>query len=131
MLRKHYFTFSFLLLIILSGFTFGQNLLRLVPYDGTAATELFAQIIADTTANNGIPADRVYELDGGGIYICQQIFYVEDKDVLRLRSSNDQKAKIYLYPTGTGSSPGNPPGYFTRLRGGDLEMSGIALYRIF
>ena len=131
MLRKHYFTFSFLLIIILAGFTFGQNVLRLVPYDGTSATELFTQIIADTTANNGIPADRVYELDGGANYICQQLFYVEDSAVLRLRSSNDQKAKIYLYPSGSGSSPQNPPGYFTRLRGGDLEMTGIALTGYF
>ena len=131
MLRKHYFKFSLLLSIILSGFVFGQSVLRIVPYNGTPETELFAQIIADTTANNGILPDRVYELDGGGLYICQQIFYVEDKDVLRLRSSNDQKATIYLYPTGTGSSPGNPPGYFTRLRGGDLEMTGIALSGYF
>ncbi len=131
MLRKHYFAFSFLLIVILTGFAFGQNVLRLVPYDGTSDTELFTQIIADTTANNGIPADRVYELDGGGLYICQQTFYVGDIDVLRLRSSNDQKAIIYLYPTGTGSNPQRPPGYFTRLRGGDLEMSGIALSGYF
>ena len=131
MLRKHYFTFSFLLIIILSGSVFGQNVLRIVPYDGTAATELIAQIVADTTANNGILPDRVYELDGGGLYICQQTFYVEDIDVLRLRSSNDQKAIIYLYPTGTGSNPQRPPGYFVRLRGGDLEMTGIALAGYF
>ena len=131
MLKRHYFMFCILLTILFAGFTFGQNVLRLVPSDGTAATELIAQIKADTTANHGILPDRVYELDGGGIYLCQETFYVEDQYTLRLRSSNGEKAIIYLYPTGTGSNPQRPPGYFIRLRGGDLEMNGIALSGYF
>ncbi|MFZ0455268.1 MAG: choice-of-anchor D domain-containing protein, partial [Ignavibacteriaceae bacterium] len=126
MLRKHYFIISLLFTIILSGLGFGQNVLQLDPNQ-----ELVAQIIADTTANNGILPDRVYELVGGANYLCTQIFYVADKDVLRLRSSDNQKAKIYLYPTGTGTSPQNPPGYFIRLRGGDLYMKNIALTGYF
>lgn len=131
MLRKHYLMLCFLTAILSSGFTFGQDVLSLLPYDGTSATELITQIKADTTANNGILSDRVYELQGGGIYICQETFYVEDQYTLRLRSSNSEKAIIYLFPTGSGSNPQNPPGYFTRLRGGDLEMTSIALAGYF
>ena len=52
-------------------------------------------------------------------------------DVLRLRSSNDQKPIIYFYPTGTGGTPQNPPGNFIRLYGADLEISGIAVSGFF
>lgn len=131
MLHKHNFLFSLFLIILLSGSVSGQNVLQLVPWDGTSNTEIVNQIKADTTANNGILPDRVYELQGGGIYVCQETFYVEDPYTLRLRSSNDDKALIYLYPTGTGSNPQNPPGYFLRLRGADLEMSGIAVTGFF
>ena len=125
MLRKHYIVLSLSLILILSGFSFGQSVLQLDPN-----TELISQIIADTTANNGILPDRVYELVGGANYLCQQTFYPVG-GTLRLRSSNDEKARIYLYPTGTGSTPQQPPGYFIRLLGGDLEMSGIALTGYF
>ncbi|MFZ1291275.1 MAG: hypothetical protein WAR79_14355, partial [Melioribacteraceae bacterium] len=91
-----------LLFILVSSVIYGQNVLQLVPYGGTAETELIAQIKADTTANHGIPADRVYELVGGGLYICQEQFYVEGDETLRLRSSNSEKPIIYLYPSGTG-----------------------------
>ncbi len=131
MFRKHYVQLCFILSIILSGFTFGQNVLRLLPYDGTASTELMTQIEADTTANHGILPNRVYQLDGGGLYICQQTFYVDSASTLRLESSNTQKAIVYLYPTGTGSTPQNPPGYFVRLRGGNIVMKGIALSGYF
>ena len=123
--------FFFIMILLFSTLALGQSVVSLVPYNGTAETELITQIKADTTANNGILPDRVYELQGGGLYICQETFYVDDQSTLRLRSSDDQKAIIYLYPTGTGSNPQRPPGYFTRLRGGDLEMTGIALSGYF
>jgi len=131
MLKKHYIKFSLFLFFVLPVLTFGQNVVQLVPFNGQPETEIFNQIIADTTAHGGILPDRVYELVGGGLYICQQIFYVPSDDVLRLKSSNDQKPIIYLYPTGSGSNPQNPPGYFVRLQGGDLEMEGIALSGFF
>lgn len=131
MFRKHYIMCSFFLMLILSGFAFGQSVVQLVPFNGTPQTELITQIVADTTANNGILPDRVYELVGGGLYICQSNFYVPRGSVLRLRSSNNDKPKIYLYPTGTGANPQRPPGDFIRLRGGDLEMSGIAVSGYF
>ena len=131
MLSKRYFTYCLFLVLLFPGFALGQSVLRLVPWDGTSGTELINQIKADTTANHGIPAGRVYELDGGGLYICQETFYVEDQSALKMRSSNTEKAVIYLYPTGSGSNPQNPPGYFVRLRGGDLEMTNIALTGFF
>lgn len=131
MLKKHYIMHSFFLTFLLSGFLFGQNVHQLVPFNGTPQTEIVAQIIADTTATGGLLPDRVYELVGGGLYICQQTFSVYGDDVLRLRSSNDQKPIIYLYPTGTGGTPQNPPGNFIRLYGADLEMSGIAVSGFF
>ncbi|MCU0344833.1 MAG: T9SS type A sorting domain-containing protein [Ignavibacterium sp.] len=131
MLKKHYIVHSFFLTFLLSGFLFGQNVHQLVPFNGTPQTEIVAQIIADTTATGGLLPDRVYELVGGGLYICQQTFSVYGDDVLRLRSSNDQKPIIYLYPTGTGGTPQNPPGNFIRLYGADLEMSGIAVSGFF
>lgn len=131
MLKKHYISLSLSLLILFSGLTFGQNVVQLVPFNGQPSTEIVAQIIADTTANNGIPANRIYELQGGGLYICQQQFYVEAGQTLRMRSSNNTKPIIYLYPSGTGSTPGNPPGHFIRLRGGNLEMTGLAVSGYF
>ncbi len=122
----------FLLIFLFTAVTvFSQNVVTLNPSTGTAETELIAQIIADTTAQGGIPADRVYELQGGQVYFAQQTFYVAEEYHLRLRSSSDEKAIIYLYPTGTGDDPQNPPGYLFRTRGGDLTMEGIALVGIF
>jgi len=127
-----YKAFLFILIMLFSTFSFAQDVLRLVPSDGTAATELIAQIRADTLANGGvIPAGRVYELDGGAIYLAQEQLYVEQGQTLRIRSSDDTKAIIYMYPTGTGSNPERPPGNLFRMRGSDLYMSGISLSGYF
>ncbi len=131
MFRKHYIMLPVLFIVFLSGFTLGQNVVRLLPYNGTSDTEIITQIKADTAANHGILPGRVYQLDGGGLYICQETFYVDSASTLRLRSSDSKKAIIYLYPTGTGSTPQNPPGYFVRLRGGNLEMRNIAMSGYF
>ncbi len=118
-------------ILLISPMVFGQEVVQLVPSDGTAATELINQIIADTTANGGLPANRVYELQSGSVYLAQQTFYVEQESTLRLRSSGDSHAIIYLFPTGQGDNPERPPGYLFRTRGGDLEMDGIALSGYF
>ena len=128
---KKYFSFTIFFILLFSFELYGQSVLKLTPYNGNNSSFIFEQIKADTAANHGIPADRVYELEGGQIYLCIQIFYVASGQKLRLRSSNGEKAIIYLYPSGTGSSPQNPPGYFVRQRGGDLEMSGIELVGFF
>ncbi len=131
MFRKLYVMFSLALVIFLSDFVMGQDIVKLLPYNGHQETELITQIVADTTANHGLLPNRVYQLQGSGLYICQQVFYVDSASTLRLESDNSSKAVIYLYPTGTGSSPQNPPGYFVRLRGGNLNMNNIALSGYF
>jgi len=132
---KNRYIFVPVFLLLFSTLTFSQNVLQLVPYNGTPETEIINQIIADTTANGGILPDRVYELQESGLYICQQTFYVDAGDVLRLRGAGSgtglSKPIIYLYPTGTGGNPQNPPGYFIRTRGADLEMTNIALVGYF
>jgi len=52
-------------------FIFAQDVLQLVPYDGTEGSFLGVQIIADTTANGGILPGRVYELERGGVYLAK------------------------------------------------------------
>lgn len=128
---NNYKTYLFVFLLIFSMTAYAQSVVQLQPYNGTPETELITQIIADTVANNGIPADRVYELTAGSAYIVQQIFYIPADASLRLRSSGDVKPLVYLYPSGSGDNPQNPPGYLFRSRGGDLEMTGLAVSGIF
>ena len=130
MQHKYYVSIYIFLILLLSSSLYGQNVVQLVPFNGQPQTELIAQIKADTTATGGLLANRVYELTSG-TYICQETFYVEDNQTLRLRAAGDVKPIVYLFPTGTGSNPQRPPGYFVRLRGGDVEMSGIALSGYF
>ncbi|MCB9247593.1 MAG: hypothetical protein H6613_03200 [Ignavibacteriales bacterium] len=130
MLHKYYASFLIFLILFVSNAIFGQSVVQLVPYNGQPETEFTAQIKADTTATGGLVADRVYELQSG-TYICQETFYVEDNQTLRITAAGDVKPIIYLFPTGTGSNPQRPPGYFIRLRGGDLEMSGVAVSGYF
>ena len=122
---------SVFLFFFTATLTYGQDVLRLNPFDGTADSYLMAQISADTTATGGLLPSRVYELEGGGLYLNTEIFNVQVGETLRLVSSSDVKPIIYQYPTGTGTSPQNPPGYFVRLRGGSIEMTGIALSGFF
>ncbi|KAB2852285.1 MAG: right-handed parallel beta-helix repeat-containing protein, partial [Ignavibacterium sp.] len=124
---KNYSIIAIFLVLFLTGFVYGQSVKQLVPWDGTSATELVAQIRADTTDTGGLLPDRVYELTGGGIYIVQQQFDVRDNKTLRMRSSNNEKPLIYLYPTGTGANPQRPPGLFVRLYGSHLELKGLAI----
>lgn len=116
-------------LIVTSGYVFAQDtVLRIAPYSEVKES-LFAQIEADTTSEGEWPAveGRIYELDGGGIYINQDIFYVEAGKTLHIRSNNGAKAVIYQFPTGTGDNPQNPPGYFARSRGGDIILENLAI----
>jgi hypothetical protein len=132
MFIKQYFLLLFFMVFVIADFSFGQNVLQLTPFNGQPETEIINQIIADTTATGGLLPDRVYELVGGGFpYICQQIFYVENEQVLKIRAASGPRPIIYLYPSGSGSNPQNPPGYFVRLRGGDIQMSGVALTGYF
>ncbi|MGD8778459.1 MAG: T9SS type A sorting domain-containing protein [Ignavibacteria bacterium] len=128
MLPKKYVSLMILTTIFISSFLFAQeNVLRLLPASESTLS-VMEQIMADTAANGGvIPEGRVYELDGGAIYLNTAYMYIEETFDLHMRSSNDQKAIIYQYPTNTGDNPQNPPGYFCRTRGGDVTLENIAL----
>ena len=110
-----------------------ENVLRLIPYDGQASSHLNAQIVADTTTNSGIPANRVYELDRGGVYLASALFNVDAGQTLRIRAANGagKRPIIYLYPTGTGANPARPPGYLFQLRGGKLDLRNLSISGYF
>jgi hypothetical protein len=119
-----------MLLIFAVSSLYGQeDVLTLVPYDGTEATFLNAQFAADTTATGGLLANRVYELQRDGTYLSRAIITIQSGQTLRLRAAEGSGAKpiIYLYETGTGDNPTRPPGNFVVLSGGNLEMKDIVL----
>ena len=129
MICKKNFSLLFILLL-LASYTYGQSIRVLVPYDGTAASYLVAQIKADTAQYHGIPADRVYMLQSGGLYLNTEIFNVMAGQTVRLKANGDMPI-IYQYPTGTGSNPQRPPGNLFVLQGGNLEMTNIAVSGYF
>ncbi len=119
-----------MLVLIMPAFMFAQDVLQLLPYDGTAATFVNAQIIADTTANHGLLPNRVYELQRDQYYLVNAEMRLSKLgETLRLRAESGDGALpvIYLWPTGTGTNPERPPGNFFRIQGGDLEMTNIAV----
>jgi hypothetical protein len=121
------------ILVALPALVFGQeSVLRLRPYDGTPASYLNAQYVADTAANGGIPANRVYELQRGGLYLSNAVIVVSPNKTMRLRAndSTGNRPVIFLYPTGTGANPERPPGNFIDLRG-TLTMKNIILSGYF
>lgn len=134
MLHKEY-RFALLLFILFAAApSYGQeDILVLNPYDGSAASYLMAQIRADTTTNHGIPANRVYVLKRGGVYLNSEIFNVPAGSTMRLRAEAGSGAKpvIYQYPTGTGANPQRPPGNLFVLLGGGLYMKNIVVSGFF
>ncbi len=127
--------FAFLLFLsFLAAPLYGQeDVLVVNPYDGTAESFLMVQIRADTTANHGIPANRVYVLKRGGIYLNNEIFNVPAGSTIRLRAEEGSGPKpvIYQYPTGTGANPQRPPGNLFVLLGGNLSMKNIVVSGYF
>ncbi|HOI28334.1 MAG TPA: FlgD immunoglobulin-like domain containing protein [Melioribacteraceae bacterium] len=117
------------LMFLVSSLSFGQ-VLRILPYDQDPRS-IIAIIRADTTANPGILATRVYELVNGGIYLSTEILTLVKNKTLRIRAPQGEKPIIYLYPTGTGSNPTRPPGNFVVLNGGHIEFTNIAIAGIF
>ncbi len=131
MFFSKYSGFTIFLVLFISLLTYGQNELVLNPYDGTAGSFLTAQIIADTTANNGIPANRVYLLQRGGVYLDNETFYVPQGSTLRLEATGTGKMPIiFLYPTGTGSNPQNAPTMFFT-NASTLMMKGLFIDSYF
>jgi hypothetical protein len=109
---------------------YGQEVVvKILPYNGTAATYVNTQIVADTVAAGGLSANRVYEFKRGGYYLQNAIFTVPNKKTLRLKAEagTGKKPIIYLWETGTGATPTRPPGNFVVLNGGNLEMKDICV----
>lgn len=133
MLYRKYSGITFVLLLLLSVSLYAQDVVKLIPYNGTAGSYFMAQIKADTAANHGIPANRVYELQRGGIYLNTEVFNVPAGSTLRLTASTgtERRPVIFQYPTGTGTSPQNPPGNLFVLQGGSLNMKNIIVSGYF
>ncbi|MFA7228670.1 MAG: T9SS type A sorting domain-containing protein [Melioribacteraceae bacterium] len=129
-MNRRKITLSVILVLLISSLSFGQDVLTLLPYDQNP-TSIIAQIRADTTANPGILATRVYQLVNGGIYLSSEILTLVKNRTLRMRAPAGAKPIIYLYPTGTGANPTNPPGNFAVLNGGNIELTNIAIVGIF
>ncbi len=120
--------------MLFAGSLYGQEApLVLNPYDGTSGSFLMTQIEADTTANHGIPANRVYVLKRGGMYLNTEVFNVPSGSTMSLRAENGTGAKpiIYMYPTGTGANPQRPPGYIFVLQGANLQMKNVIIAGYF
>jgi hypothetical protein len=119
-----------ILFLVAVSTSFGQeDVLTLVPFDGSDASFLNAQFAADTTTTGGLLPNRVYELQRGGVYLSRAIITIRTGQTLRMRAAEgeDPKPIIFLYETGTGDNPTRPPGNFVVLNGGNLEMKDIAV----
>jgi len=121
-----YASLGLTIVLVASGSAIAQNVLRLEPFSENQKY-LTQQILADTTATGARPAGRIYEMDGGAIYLANREMFVEANETLHIRSSNNQKAILYLFPTGTGANPQRPPGNLFRTRGGDIILEGLAI----
>ena len=86
----------------------GQDVVvKLLPFNGTAATYVNMQIRADTVTAGGLSANRVYEFQRDKIYLHNAIFTVPNRKTLRLRAEagTGKKPVIFLWETGTGGDP--------------------------
>ena len=132
MITGHTRSLALWLLLLVPGLVVAQeSVLPLSPYDGTAASFLNSQLAADTLPGGIIPAGRVYELQRGAPYLSNGIFRIYAGQTLRMRardSAGVTRPVIFLYPTGTGANPQNPPGNLFDVRGNvelkDLVISG-------
>jgi hypothetical protein len=118
-----------LLFLFVPALLLGQEL-RLQPYT-VSSQYLNQQIAADTVANGKLP-NRVYVLQRGGLYLSNAVFTNTGGWALRLKandSTTTRKPVIMLYPTGTGTTPWNPPGQLFQINGNlelrNLEITGI------
>ncbi|MDZ7319192.1 MAG: T9SS type A sorting domain-containing protein [candidate division KSB1 bacterium] len=109
---------------------YGQDVVVPIrPFDGSPDSYVNRQIVADTVASGGLLANHVYEFARDQIYLHNAIFTVPNGKTLRLRAAEGagKKPVIYLWETGTGSTPTRPPGNFVVLNGGNLEIKNICI----
>ncbi len=116
-------------ILLAAAVLFGQDVVvKILPFDGTDASFVNAQIVADTLAN-GMSANRVYELDRGEYYLHRATLTIPKGRTLRIRAAAGEGPKpvIYLWEAGTGSSPTRPPGNFVVLNGSNLEIKDVCI----
>ncbi len=120
----------FIVVFLLAVSLYGQDVVvPLVPTDGTVATHVNTQILADTVVAGGFKANRVYELQRDGVYLHNADVIVPNGQTLRIRAAagSGKKPIIYLWETGTGGSPTRPPFWFAELNGGNIEIKDICI----
>lgn len=121
-------------LLLLPVLVLGQeDILRLAPYT-VSGQFLNDQLAADTVAHGGvIPANRVYVLSRGGLYLQKAVFQVRSGQTIRMRANDSagvRRPVIMLYPTGLAPNPQNPPGNMIDLRG-DLNFKHLIITGYF
>lgn len=128
MFHKKFLTVAAFIFLFCAA-SFSQDVVNLIPYNGDTLSYVNWQIIADTTANGGIPPNRVYQLARNGIYLANRIFTVPTGKTLRLRAADGagKKPIIYLWEQGTGTTPTRPPGNFVVLNGANLEIKNTCI----
>ncbi|NWF91271.1 MAG: hypothetical protein HXY50_17625, partial [Ignavibacteriaceae bacterium] len=99
------------------------------PYNGDTLSYVNWQIIADTTSSGGLLPNRVYELVRDGIYLMNRTLTIPSGKKLHIRAAegSGKKPIIYLWESGTGSTPTRPPGNFVVLNGANLELKNICI----
>jgi Secretion system C-terminal sorting domain len=118
----------FLLLVLLPCVATAQeDVLRLQPYT-VPGTFINEQLVQDSINNGGIPANRVYELRRGSLYLANATYTVNAGQSLRMRANDSlgNRPVIMLYETGLPPNPQNPPGNLIDLRG-NLDFKNIIL----
>ncbi len=127
--KKVLTVFLFSLLFFTSSTMAQDAVLTLVPFSGDTTSFINWQIIADTTATNGLLPNRVYELQRDAIYLHNRIFTVLAGQTLRIRAQEGtgKKPIVYLWESGTGNTPTRPPGNMFVLNGGHLNMKDICV----
>jgi len=118
-----------LLILAVGAANAQESVYTLLPFNGDPARYIDAQFVADTTATNGLLANRVYELKRDSVYLTHAILTIQAGQTLRLRAEAGagKKPIIYLWETGTGGSPTRPPGNFAVLNGGNLEVTNVCI----
>lgn len=130
MSAKKVLTVALFSILFLTTTSLGQDaVLTLIPFNGDTTSFVNWQIIADTTATNGLLPNRVYELQRDGIYLHNRVFTVQAGKTIRMRAQegSGKKPIVYLWESGTGATPTRPPGNMFVLNGGHIVMKDICI----
>ena len=135
MMKLRYMLLALCVVILFPALTIGQeSVLRIPDYIASGGQFLNNQLAADTVANGGvIPANRVYVLTRGGLYLHNRVFQVRSGQTIRMRANDSVGVRppvIMLYQTGLSPNPHFPPGNMIDLRG-NLEFKNLIITGYF